>query len=575
MKEYINGGDVLYCDLSTQEYWVKTVIKIHSGLSKLTISLDIKFKLETYIKKLKFLLIKLGINFWVDFSKGQHDSFHYIFTNARFRTLKSKNNIDFNVNDINKSLLIEQKKVKDICDFHSEIQCNINLISLEELLQQELKNYSIDPNSQNKLRWNEFKELSFDMLNREKKFMIEKDFIKKYIRRFIKPNPSYFYLYDKFAHKCLNEANLDEDELLFSEDHTQTASLLITPHYDEQSCHEKKIRADSGDSNREVSRQSKDENLDKDNFKKVNSNTDTNLCILNINVRDVKQSLIEKEIVKLKIDNLDRVKSQEIDDECNVKSRNEDISSTDEKSMKDEEEIMTEVSRKNSKLCSFLDKSRSCHGLMEDPVRTTTGRISIPEGKPEQEKRNSIDDSALILGRKRNSTRKTKSIHDLPSVRDDQNTHEHQPPEVGDIQTNPDNMKQKYFEPNKKYYSKRNNCQSHQKLSNIFSKMRDTSKYSNLCTDFKSYLKSHNFIDVVEGTTALKLARNTLERVFMPQFRDLKVESEGVDTEVKNSTTAKNDDDEPIRVNNRKILLFIGGLFLVFITTILFIFLCI
>jgi hypothetical protein len=114
IREHLNDGDIIYCDLTTRECWVKTTIRMNSLYSRLTINLDLKFKLTTFFKKLKFLLIKLGLNFWVDYAKGQEDNFHYIFTQAKFKTLKSKNNIEFNVNDLNRQDNFESKKLLEL-----------------------------------------------------------------------------------------------------------------------------------------------------------------------------------------------------------------------------------------------------------------------------------------------------------------------------------------------------------------------------------------------------------------------------------------------------------------------------
>lgn len=103
LKDFINDGDLLYCDLTTNQYWVKTIIKLNSNYRKLTISLDIKFRVENFFNKLKFLLMKLGIDFWMDYAKEAGDSFHYIFNNAKFKTLKSKHNMEFNVTDLSQA----------------------------------------------------------------------------------------------------------------------------------------------------------------------------------------------------------------------------------------------------------------------------------------------------------------------------------------------------------------------------------------------------------------------------------------------------------------------------------------
>ena len=112
INDFISDGDIIYCDLNTEEYWVKTTIKMNSGNNNLLINLDIKFRLDTIIKKLRFLLMKLGINFWIDTASQLEDFNHYILTSLNFKTLKSKNNIEYSVSDLQKGLLIEKSKNK-------------------------------------------------------------------------------------------------------------------------------------------------------------------------------------------------------------------------------------------------------------------------------------------------------------------------------------------------------------------------------------------------------------------------------------------------------------------------------
>lgn len=84
-------------------------------------------------------------------------------------------------------------KVREVFDFSSEIHCSVNLISLEELLFNDLKNSEVDNNSQNKLRWIEFKDMTFEGFNIHKNFLPEKIFIEKYIKRIRKGS----YLYSR------------------------------------------------------------------------------------------------------------------------------------------------------------------------------------------------------------------------------------------------------------------------------------------------------------------------------------------------------------------------------------------
>jgi len=114
INECINDGDIIYCDLDTEEYWVKSTIKMSSTNFNLWINLDIKFRLDFIIKKLRFLLMKLGINYWIDTASELEDFNHYIFSSLNFKTMKSKNNIDYSVSDLKKGLSVEKSNLNFI-----------------------------------------------------------------------------------------------------------------------------------------------------------------------------------------------------------------------------------------------------------------------------------------------------------------------------------------------------------------------------------------------------------------------------------------------------------------------------
>jgi len=110
VKDYLENGNVLYCDLKTDEYWIKTSLNMFSNQMKLSISLDIKKRLEMPMKKLKLLLIKTGLNFWIDFCKNKNNDFHYIYVDAQCRTMKSKQDMEFSIGDMSKSDQIDDSK---------------------------------------------------------------------------------------------------------------------------------------------------------------------------------------------------------------------------------------------------------------------------------------------------------------------------------------------------------------------------------------------------------------------------------------------------------------------------------
>lgn len=106
VRDYLENGNILYCDLKTDEYWINTSLKMRSNQKKLSISLDIKNRLEMPLKKLKMLLIKTGLNFWIDFCKN--DDFHYIFYGAKCKTLKAKQILEFEIDDLVETTQIDE-----------------------------------------------------------------------------------------------------------------------------------------------------------------------------------------------------------------------------------------------------------------------------------------------------------------------------------------------------------------------------------------------------------------------------------------------------------------------------------
>ena len=69
IKDCITNGDIIYCDLITNEYWVKATITISEGINssiKLMLSIDLKTRLNAQFKKFKIVLIKCAINCWLE-----------------------------------------------------------------------------------------------------------------------------------------------------------------------------------------------------------------------------------------------------------------------------------------------------------------------------------------------------------------------------------------------------------------------------------------------------------------------------------------------------------------------------
>jgi len=81
------------CDITSQEFWIKTQIVILTNFEEKTYTLDFKVSLSTTFTDLRMIIIKAGINFWI--ANTSHTDLHYFIYNIRFKTTKSKLNLDF------------------------------------------------------------------------------------------------------------------------------------------------------------------------------------------------------------------------------------------------------------------------------------------------------------------------------------------------------------------------------------------------------------------------------------------------------------------------------------------------
>ena len=187
LQDCIINGDVIYCDLKTNEYWIHTIITIKIDNQQLIkaihVSMDFKVRVDCAFKKFKLVIIKSALNSFVDYLHQQDNNelnlLHYIVTKVTFNC---ENHGEFNLNS-SKNDKTDDMLIKELFDFKSEIRCNIHIRIIEELLLTELQQIIIDePDIPNNIRNEEFRQLSFDFLNDTRKFKPEKKFIHNYVR---------------------------------------------------------------------------------------------------------------------------------------------------------------------------------------------------------------------------------------------------------------------------------------------------------------------------------------------------------------------------------------------------------
>ncbi len=64
IKDIINDGDTCYCDIYSEDTWIKAQFSIRNSLSSFVLKSSINVLLDYDMKKLKLILIKSALNYW-------------------------------------------------------------------------------------------------------------------------------------------------------------------------------------------------------------------------------------------------------------------------------------------------------------------------------------------------------------------------------------------------------------------------------------------------------------------------------------------------------------------------------
>jgi hypothetical protein len=352
-------------------------------------------------------------------------------------------------------------KVNDVFDFSSELQCTINLITLEELLFSELigckmlDNINLTPEF---IRWNQIKEMNYLTFANDKKFDQENQIIIKHVKKLV---------------KCKNERIVKGSFYVYNRDYSVTTGL----HEDDD---------------------------------KEGQSDDDIACLV---IPPMEFQFEEK--TELKPIPFKSFASQA--DENSVDFENENDCYEDD-----------EISSKKFHR-SFLG---SCH-------LTSNLKQSLVD---EELKQSSLDTS--LLYEKKPKIKSEKKINYDRSE--------------SDVADTINILKKKSF-----FKIIERHLPSQQPRRSIY--------HSALCKDIRKVLKENIFSDYVENYSFLKIHRNVLEKIPILQFRNIRIDASDQNAVLLNLT--KTDDDEPIRINNRKIFMFIVVLVVLFIAAILIIFL--
>ena len=206
VTDYVNSGDILYCNLITDEFWIKTYFNIQTVNFKKIIKLEYKLKKKMRYKRFKLMLMKGGIQLFIDNIKSLkfYNSFNYFIKLFEFKIKKHKNIITHNIH-------IKQKgktTIDKIINFSSEIVVILKFGIFEKLIHKSAKITKLK--YRKNLRANEYNDLPFEELINDTKFLPEFSAIKELSEEFLKEqynnkNPHFLFFSNKKPKYLIND----------------------------------------------------------------------------------------------------------------------------------------------------------------------------------------------------------------------------------------------------------------------------------------------------------------------------------------------------------------------------------
>ena len=180
--DYINSGDIIYCDIITDEFWIKTYFKIQAYHYKKIVKLEYKFHKKMKFKQIKLILLKAGIELLLDELKTNklNNSYNYFVKGIKYhnkKNRKSQTGVEYEFVGLN-------KKLKHL-DHKNEILVNLKLGIFEGLIHEQLASMELTKTETNYLRLNEYCNLLFTELLTSKKFEPELATVQDISREFL------------------------------------------------------------------------------------------------------------------------------------------------------------------------------------------------------------------------------------------------------------------------------------------------------------------------------------------------------------------------------------------------------
>ena len=174
INKYIKSGDLIYCDIISQEIWMTTYIKFevlkYKNFRK-TLRVEYKVQKKYNFRQIQIILLKAGLSLFYDLIKNEElldSSLNYYLKNFTIYKKKKKNLS----NNVSKEYIYE-----------SIVSMNFEIF--EELIHEQLKLNQVDKDDTIYFRFNEYSNSLFEEILFSKKFTPELNTLKDISKEFL------------------------------------------------------------------------------------------------------------------------------------------------------------------------------------------------------------------------------------------------------------------------------------------------------------------------------------------------------------------------------------------------------
>ena len=511
IKEYLNSGDIIYCDIVSDEYWIKIYFKIIAYNYKNVVKLEYKLQKRMKFKRIKLILLKAGINIFMDELKKNYidNSFNYFLKEIKFYNKKlKKSNFGYEFTDINKKLKYLDNK--------NEILVNLKFGIFEELVHEQLTTINPNKNENNYLRLNEYCNLDFEELLSSKKFEQELGTVQDISQEFLTSqyndlNTTFLFYnikkaetVDDYMYNMINLSNSYEIE----DDEEEDDGI----DFEGDTSFGKFYSDDPSKFFGNITSIKKTKN----NYIKRHNKFDSNIII----IAPFLFKLIKK----------------------NKKDLNSNSSGNSSK-----EKIFRTFAKQNIKQKSDERENQDLNNIFIAPLSLDISNNILKDDKNNLLYNNigiDYEENDLILDTGNNINKKKKQDNDLLK-------------NIFGI----DNEIQE----DKRFTLKFDDLMSHNSKRSIFSLMR-LSKQSNCCNDLYNYFSQIKFIENLKKKYKNYISKKIIEKIIVPESRDY----EYVDKDFLSYLKSKeNEEDNSLIIQNKKLIIFLCIFFVYYLVIII------